>query len=189
MSVPTTQGARSSPAVGRSTAKRRLSGIILFAAFALLTVGAAPAQAFSRTAYEAKLLGLINLARTDRGLRPVAVVKPLDKAALAHSRDMLAHDYFAHSTPSGAGVSARARSAGYSVGSCSQWSVGELLAWGKGSRGTPRAVFRSWMRSRAHRKVILAKRWRDVGVGCARGRYRSLSRVVMYTVDFGRRVQ
>ena len=44
------------------------------------------------------------------------------------------------------------------------------------------------MRSSGHRQVILTKRWRDVGIGCARGTYKGISGVVMYTVDFGRRV-
>ena len=44
------------------------------------------------------------------------------------------------------------------------------------------------MRSSGHRQIILTKRWRDVGLGCARGTYKGYSGVVMYTVDFGRRV-
>ena len=102
---------------------------------------------------------------------------------------MIAHDYFAHSSLGGATVATRARSAGYSVSGCSQWSVGEVIAWGMSVRGTPQAIFRAWMHSSSHRQVILARRWRDVGIGCARGSYRGLSGVIMYTVDFGRRVQ
>jgi uncharacterized protein YkwD len=37
--------------------------------------------------------------------------------------------------------------------------------------------------------VILTRNWRDVGVGCARGRYKGVAGVVMYTVDFGRRIK
>jgi uncharacterized protein YkwD len=101
---------------------------------------------------------------------------------------MIAHDYFDHSSLSGATVSTRTRSAGYSVSGCSRWSVGEVIAWGMSVRGTPKAVFRAWMHSNSHRQVILTRQWRDVGVGCARGSYRGLSGVIMYTVDFGRRV-
>jgi uncharacterized protein YkwD len=71
----------------------------------------------------------------------------------------------------------------------SQWSVGEVIAWGCGARGTPQAVLKAWMHSSSHRNIILGKRWRDVGVGCARGTFKGLSSVVMYTVDVGRRVQ
>ena len=72
---------------------------------------------------------------------------------------------------------------------CSQWTVGEVIAWGVSVRGTPQAVFKAWMRSSPHRQVILTKRWRDVGIGCARGSFKGMSGVVMYTIDFGRRVQ
>jgi len=64
-----------------------------------------------------------------------------------------------------------------------------VIAWGKSTRGTPGSVFRAWMRSRSHRSIILGKRWRDVGIGCYRGTFKGMSGVIMYTVDFGRRVQ
>ena len=69
----------------------------------------------------------------------------------------------------------------------SRWSVGEVIAWGSGARGTPESVFQAWMRSSSHKQVILAKRWRDCGVGCSRGTYKGISGVVMYTADYGRR--
>jgi uncharacterized protein YkwD len=119
----------------------------------------------------------------------VKVVGPLDRAALLHSRDMIVRDYFSHSSLAGASIATRARSAGYSTSGCSRWTVGEVIAWGSSSRGTPRSIFKSWMRSSTHRRVILTKRWRDVGIGCARGTYRGFSGAVMYTIDFGRRVQ
>jgi uncharacterized protein YkwD len=155
----------------------------------MLVLGVAPAAAFDRSGNEATLLKLINNARKSRGLAVVRIVSPLDRAALAHSRDMIARDYFSHSSLAGATVAARARRAGYSTSGCSQWSVGEVIALGSGSRGKPGSIFRSWMRSSSHRKVIFARNWRDVGVGCARGRYKGVSGVVVYTVDFGRRIK
>ena len=171
---------------------RRLTGAAVAALLALLIVGvlgAASAVAFERSADEAALLKLINNARKSRGLAVVRIVRPLDRAALAHSRDMIARDYFSHSSLAGATVAARARRAGYSTSGCSRWSVGEVIALGSGSKSRPRSVFRAWMRSGGHRKVILARNWRDVGVGCARGRYKGVSGVVVYTVDFGRRIK
>ena len=56
-------------------------------------------------------------------------------------------------------------------------------------RGTPQVVFKAWMHSSSHRQVILARRWRDVGIGCDRGSFKGMSGVVMYTIDFGRRVR
>jgi uncharacterized protein YkwD len=170
---------------------RRLTGVAVAALLALLVLGVtpAPAVAFDRSASETALLKLINKARKSRGLATVRIVKSLDKAALAHSRDMIARDYFSHSSLAGATVTARARRAGYSTSGCSRWSVGEVIALGSGSKGKPESVFKAWMRSSGHRKVILTKSWRDVGVGCARGKYKGRSGVVIYTVDFGRRVK
>ena len=168
---------------------------LILAAFAALilsvSVGlasAVPADAFDRRANERTMLRLINEARTQRGLAPVRRVAALRRAALSHSRDMLRRDYFAHSSLSGASVSSRTRRAGYGLSGCSRWSVGEVIAWGKAARGTPESVFRRWMRSRSHRRIILGARWRDAGIGCARGAYKGLPGVIMYTVDVGRRV-
>jgi uncharacterized protein YkwD len=168
---------------------RRLTGATLVALFVFLAVGAVPAAAFDRSASEATLLSLVNHARVKRGLSRVKIASTLDRAALSHSRDMLRRGYFSHSSLGGVSVARRTRGAGYSLSGCSYWSVGEVIAWGKSSRGTPQAVFHSWMHSSAHRRVILSKRWRDVGIGCDRGTYRGLSDVIMYTVDFGRRVR
>jgi uncharacterized protein YkwD len=168
---------------------RRFTCAALIALFAVLGAGAVPAQAFDRAATEGKILRLVNHARSSRGLARVKVVRPLDRAALLHSRDMIVRGYFSHSSLAGASIATRARSAGYSTSGCSRWTVGEVIAWGSSSRGTPRSIFKSWMRSSTHRRVILTKRWRDVGIGCARGTYRGFSGAVMYTIDFGRRVQ
>ena len=114
---------------------------------------------------------------------------PLHEAALAHSRDMIARDYFAHSSLDGATIGARARRAGYTTSGWSRWTVGEVIAWGVSYKGTPESIFRAWMRSDSHRKIILTRTWRDVGIGCCRGTYKGISGVIMYTIDFGRRVQ
>jgi uncharacterized protein YkwD len=155
----------------------------------LLCAAATPALAFDRAAAETTMLRLINHARTSRGLHALSTHDALHKAARAHSSDMIKRDYFAHSSLSGRGVGARARRAGYKADGWSQWSVGEVIAWGSGSRGAPTAVFKAWMRSSGHRSIILGKRWRDVGVGCCRGAFKGIGGVNMWTVDVGRRVQ
>jgi uncharacterized protein YkwD len=150
-------------------------------------VAAGPAAAFDRRANERAMLKLVNHARVQRGLKPVAISAALQRAALSHSRDMLARGFFGHSSLSGASVKTRAGRAGYSVASSASWSVGEVIAWGTSYRSTPESVFKGWMRSSAHRRVILCPRWRDVGIGCAGGTFQGSSGAVMYTADFGRR--
>jgi len=166
--------------------KRRLTGVALAALLALLAFGSVSALAFDRSATEASMLRLINNARKDRGLATVKIVASLDRAALLHSRDMIARDYFSHTSRGGATVAGRARSAGYPT---SGSALGEVIALGSSYKGTPSSIFKNWMKSSSHRQVILAKRWRDAGVGCARGTYKGYSGVVMYTVDFGRCAQ
>lgn len=167
----------------------RAATAALILSFAIGVAAAAPAAAFDRCANERTMVQLVNHARLQRGLRLLETAGALDLAALSHSRDMLARDYFGHTSPSGGGVDTRARRKGYSSSASSYWSVAEVIAWGKVYRGTPQSIFRGWMRSSTHRRIILDTRWRDVGVGCARGTFRGVSRVIMYTVDFGRRAQ
>ena len=175
----------------RRLAMRRVKVALatLAVAFVLLVAGAVPALAFDRTANEKTMLRLINRARTSRGLHAVSMHAALRRAARSHSTDMVRRDYFAHSSLSGLGIGTRARRAGYNLGGWSQWSVGEVIAWGSGTLGTPRAIFKAWMHSPGHRTIILSKRWRDVGVGCSRGTFKGVSGVRMWTADFGRRVQ
>ena len=156
---------------------------------ALAAVAAGPAAASQRTANEAVMLRLISQVRAQRGLAPLHLHAALSRAALAHSRDMMRHHYFSHFSAGGASCSARLRRAGYSTSGCRSWAVSEVIGWGKSFAGTPQAVFGSWMRSAYHRSIILGRRWRDVGVGCASGTFKGASGSWVYTVDVGRRTR
>jgi uncharacterized protein YkwD len=162
---------------------------LLLAVAGVYGVVAAPAPAHDRAAVEKAVLELINKARTSRGLHAVRIQTHLDAAAIAHSRQMLSRDYFSHNSASGASFAQRLRSAGYGRAGYRSWAVGEVIAWGKGAAGAAQVIFRGWMNSSSHRAVILDRRWRDVGIGCAEGSYRGLSGTLMYTVDFGRRIR
>jgi uncharacterized protein YkwD len=143
----------------------------------------------STTTPERNILSLINNARAARGLHRLALRTTLCSAARAHSLSMLRLSYFSHSSASGETFAQRILRYGYSRGSCSYWGVGEVIGWGASSTaGSARAVFRAWMRSTAHRTVILTRRWRDVGIGRALGSYTGIADVRMFTVDFGRRI-
>ena len=136
---------------------------------------------------ERTLFALINKARTRRGLAALRVQHDLAKAARLHSRQMLVHDFFSHSSPNGRNYGSRIARCGYGRSGYSVWRVGEVLAWGKGIYGVPQLVLRRWMGSSAHRAVILDRRWREVGVGLVKGKFCGLCGVYLYTVDFGRR--
>ncbi|MGZ4200169.1 MAG: CAP domain-containing protein [Thermoleophilia bacterium] len=164
---------------------------VVLVAAAGWAAGAAPpaAAAIRLIAPEKAMLALINHARTSRGLHRVRMVAVLERAARSHSRDMLKRDYFSHSSYSGASYAARLLSFGYSRAGCTCWKVGEVIGWGHGGGARARSVFRQFMKSRAHRSVILRRSFRDVGVGAALGSLRGLTGVRMFTIDFGRRVR
>ena len=81
---------------------------------------------------------------------------------------MVRHGYFAHDSRSGAPFTSRIKAAGY-LGGARSWRAGESLAWGRGTRATPRAIVRAWMDSPPHRANILGRRFRDLGIGVAAG--------------------
>jgi uncharacterized protein YkwD len=130
-------------------------------------------------AKEKRLLTLHNNARRNHGLRPFCVSSALQKAARAHSKDMIQRDYFSHYTKGkNEDACTRIRRFGY------RWShCGENI----GYNTTPDRMFHSWMRSSGHRRNILDGKFRNIGIGAYTGYY-FRSKTTMYTVDFGTRL-
>jgi uncharacterized protein YkwD len=66
-------------------------------------------------------------------------------------------------------------------------SVGENLAWGSSSLGSPLATLHAWLRSPRHRSMMLG-RWREVGIALVHtaGLF-GASDVSLWVADFGRR--
>lgn len=103
---------------------------------------------------------LLNAERSKRGVRGLRVSKKLSRAARGHARQMVRRDFFSHVSPSGSTLSKRLRRSRY------RYRVaGENLAWATGRRATPRGLVNTMLRSGAHRRVLLSKRYRHVGVG------------------------
>jgi uncharacterized protein YkwD len=129
-------------------------------------------------ASEKRTFTLHNSARIERNLKPFCVHPALEKAARAHSRDMIERDYFSHDTKDrDEGACARIRRYGYSWRAC-----GENI----GNYSAPEAMFDAWMNSSGHRANILSDRFREVGIGVYSGDYGGQQKT-MYTVDFGAR--
>src|SRR5690349_4258966 len=95
----------------------------------------------------------------------VAIALPLAFArpAMGHARDMVQRHYFAHTS-----LRARLATTGY-ASSRTAWAAGEALAWGTGHRATPGEIVQAWLRSPGHRQILLTGKFRDAGVGVARG--------------------
>ena len=123
------------------------------------------------------MLELHNRQRARRNLPRLCVHPALQRAARAHSARMLRRDSFSHGN-----VGKRLRKAGY------RWRhYGENIAWGTGSKGSPKSRFKGWMKSNSHRPNILSRKFREVGIGLAVGKYSGFRGARMWTADFGRR--
>jgi uncharacterized protein YkwD len=127
---------------------------------------------------------LHNQVRAQRGLPPMRGNARLRRAALGHSRAMVADRFFEHTTPRGATMVDRIMRARY-VRRDQGWALGENLAWGTGSLASPRGAVDSWMDSPGHRANILRRSYRELGVGIVLGVPVSDATGATYTVDFG----
>ncbi len=114
------------------------------------------------------LLCEIARVRERRDVRRLRGDELLDLAATRHALDMQERRYFSHVSPGGGDLADRAARAGYALRRCS-WRVGEVLAWGVGARTTAAGTIRAWMLSPGHRRVLLSRRYREVGVGLQAG--------------------
>jgi uncharacterized protein YkwD len=119
------------------------------------TTPPAPAPALTESVIE-----LTNAARGKAGCPALAADERLDAAAQVHSDDMVARDYFAHTSPDGTTFVDRARAAGYPL------PGGENIARGPRS---PAEVVSGWMDSPGHRANILNCEFTAIGVGLHEG--------------------
>lgn len=128
-----------------------------------------------------------NKIRQNHNLRTFCVHPKLQKAARAHSKDMIRRDYFSHDTKDGGTFDKRLKSFGYTPNGYKYYTTGENIAYGSGSRGTPSRIMRAWMNSSGHRHNILNGKFHEIGIGTYKGTYKTYKGVTMYTADFGTR--
>jgi uncharacterized protein YkwD len=151
------------------------------AALVLLALAAAPALAApcpgadrapsAQGAGQARAatLCLVNAERRRHGLRRLRLHGELQRASQRYARDMVARRFFSHVSPGGARLTARIRAAGAYLDRARGFRVGENLAWGPSGAATPREIVRSWLGSPGHRRNMLDRRFREVGLGIALG--------------------
>ena len=132
----------------------------------------------------AAILCLHNQIRARRDLPLLKENRRLRRAAARHSRQMVAEGFFEHTTPAGQTMVDRILRSRY-VREDEGWVLGENLAWGTGSLGTPRGAVEAWMDSPGHRANILKRSYRELGVGVVTGVPVSDAAGGTYTVDFG----
>jgi len=143
-----------------------------------------PTAQTSTVALSNAALCLVNQERTSRGLKPLQPNRRLARAAAGHAKDMVAKGYFSHDSADGRSFVDRIRTAGYIVPRAFP-SLGEDLAWGSGTLGTPREIVQSWMESPGHRANILDRKFRQAGMGVAFGDPGAGMDGVTYALDFG----
>ena len=153
---------------------------ILLAGVALLivpAVGQAGTKASHTASSEQQVLSLLNDIRQQHGLTPFTASNQLRGAARSHSDDMLQRGYFEHDSPNEAWD---ARVSRY----LKSTMIGEDIAWGTGSYGTPEGIVSQWMHSAPHRRIILMAGMRRVGLGLSSGTFSGTPGATMATADF-----
>jgi uncharacterized protein YkwD len=96
---------------------------------------------------------------------------------------MVRRRYFGHVSPDGTNPVGRALASGYR--DARKIKIGEnILTWA--TPLTPAEVMRKWMASPPHRRDILRRRWRDVGIALV-GSCTSGARGITVAVEFGRK--
>jgi uncharacterized protein YkwD len=135
---------------------------------------ARPAGAGGLPSTELRLVGLINQVRAAHFVPPLRLNATLERAARAHSRDMLEHDYFGHGA-----LAARLWSFGVRTR-----VVGENLAWIPGGPAQSRAIVRMWLASPMHRRNLLRPGFRRIGLAMPVGPFAGYRSAVVATADF-----
>ena len=163
---------------------------------ALLTgslVAASPADAVtvrSADRLERNVLARVNVVRKNHGLKALTARPRLQNAGNAHAANMARNGYFAHEWSNGASFSRWIRrfwpGPGYS-----SWSAGENLYW-EGPSTTARRVVGAWMNSPGHRKNMLSRNWRYLGVGAVKainpgGAYKQVDTAFIVALELGNR--
>ncbi|CAA9501709.1 MAG: hypothetical protein AVDCRST_MAG53-2034 [uncultured Solirubrobacteraceae bacterium] len=148
-----------------------------------------PTRANVRTVRKATLC-LLNEQRTSRGLRKLKSVAPLQAVAGAYAKRMVRERFFEHTSPDGGTFLSRIKRTSYLRGGLKRWTVGENLAWGSGERATPERIVQAWMHSPPHKRNIVNRRFRELGLGVALGAPRASAgsgAAATYVNEFGMR--
>lgn len=134
------------------------------------TAPAAPSKpdtstnADSVSAYEKKVVELVNAERAKYGLSALTLNTELSAVARAKSQDMKDKNYFSHTSPTYGSPFDMMKSFGIKYK-----TAGENIAMGY---RTPEAVVNGWMNSSGHRANILNSSFKEIGVGyVANGNY------------------
>lgn len=142
--------------------------------------GATSAAGDDHSRLEAMYCG-INVVRRAYRLPYVRGSVPLNRSSLLKA-DAVRRCGFTH-TPCGMAFTQTFQKAGYLPAR----AFGENLAWGQGELGSPLQTLQVWLKSPPHRRNLMARRWRDLGIAFERGRMFGRDGVALWVMQFGRR--
>jgi len=131
--------------------------------------------------------GLSSSAISATSKQPLAPNAALNRAASAHSQEMLSKNYFEHTGRDGSTPSDRAQKAGYPAGAAENIAVRSY--WAEQIDAAVAESHDMLFRSPGHRQNLMNDQMRDVGIGVGTGNYSFTSGnfpVVMTTENFGR---
>lgn len=135
---------------------KKLLGILLVLAISMSTLNApAKAIAASKTANRKAVLKIVNSERKKAGCGKLVLDSKLSKAAQKRAQEI--EKYFAHDRPDGSNCFTVLAEYNASYTTC-----GENIAAGHSTAAT---VMNSWMNSEGHKKNILTKSFKKMGVG------------------------
>jgi len=135
----------------------------------------------------AATLCLINRERELHGEAPLKENPKLLAAAQGHSEDMIARNYFSHTTPSGEAFGERILASGY-VQRSETYMIGENIDCATLYLASPAATVTAWMNSPEHRENILNGEFSESGIGvtaAAPASFAEGQQGATYTQDFG----
>jgi uncharacterized protein YkwD len=125
---------------------------------------------------------LTNYARAQSGLSPLQMNTTLDTAGNAKLAADLSCGVFSHEPcgrPFDAVFSAYTNAA-------ASYRIGENIAWGTGSFGTPRQTMSAWLHSTGHRENILTAAFTELGIGYAPDEaFQGYTGAVLWAQEFG----
>jgi len=153
---------------------RVLKRLTALGAAILVLVLTTSAAAAGLTRAEARLLRDLNRVRAAHGLTPLRFDPCLQRAARAHSHDMLSTQIFQHGAFG-------ARMLRFDVRGT---VTGENLAWGNGSLGSANAIVRAWLASPEHRANLLRPGFTRIGIGDLVGPFLGYGGAHVVTADF-----
>jgi uncharacterized protein YkwD len=110
------------------------------------------------------LLATVNRIRRTYGLRPLAYSGGLAQAATEHAKALATAGMFTHNWPTTGRLFSSWIRGFYPARGYRAWSAGENLLWA--SPGfSPTDAVQQWLDSPTHRRVLLTKSWRELGIG------------------------